>query len=100
MAFLLAYTENLKLAIKHYKKASNYDVLPETITQVEDFICWILKNEPEKYQFFYCLGFFNWKVKGDKIQARKDFTEFINKCPDNHFTKEIELSRKWIKELE
>lgn len=100
MAFLFAYKGDLKLSIRHYRHAARFDVRPEVITQVEDFIYWILEDEPEKFQFFYCLGFFNWQVKGDKIQAKKDFTKFINACPNEVFEKEMVLSKKWLLGLE
>lgn len=100
MAFLNAYKENLKLAIRHYRQAARHIVPPEIIAQVESFMCWVLQEEPTKVQISYCLGFFNWKIKGDKIQAKKDFTKFINTCGTEQFTKERELANQWIRDLE
>ncbi|HLG25859.1 MAG TPA: hypothetical protein VI588_03675, partial [Candidatus Gracilibacteria bacterium] len=73
MAFLYAYNGNLNVAIRHYRKAAMAAVEPDIIAQVESFLCWVLEKEPEKYQLYYCLGFFNWKIKGDVVQAEKDF---------------------------
>ena len=100
MGFLLAYKGNLKGAIRHYRQAATHRVLPGVIEQVEDFICWVLLAEPDMYQFSYCLGFFNWKVKGDKIQAKKDLIDFIETCPEEQFIKERELALKWLEELQ
>ena len=99
MAFLLAYFGDLKGATRHYRQVVSHRVSPEVIEQVESFICWALEEEPDKYQLSYCLGFFNWKVKGDKIQAINDFTTFKKTCADKQFNKEIVLTQKWLQEL-
>ena len=56
---------------------------------------WIIGEEPKKYQFHYCLGFFNWKIKGDLQQALNDFKEFLKVDQDNNFMKEKELAAEW-----
>ena len=53
LAFLYAYGGNLKLAIRHYRKAS--EIPPQAdwhnvIAQVESFMVWLLEVEPEKVQ--------------------------------------------------
>jgi hypothetical protein len=72
-AFLLAYNGDLKNAIRHYRIASRLpDIPPVVLSQIEDFIVWSIKNEPERSQLYYILGFFNWKIKGDLLRATKD----------------------------
>ena len=73
IAFLNAYDGKLNVAIRHYRKGAMAVVEPDVLNQVESFLCWVLEQEPEKYQLCYCLGFFNWKTKGDVVQAEKDF---------------------------
>ena len=100
LAFLEAYQNNLAGAIRQYRKAANYEILPKTLSDIEDFIFWLIEEEPDKYQYHYCLGFFNWKIKGDLHQALKDFNEFLCHIKDGEFVKEKELTRKWIMEIE
>ena len=69
------------------------------IDQVEGFLCWILEQEPEKYQFHFCLGFFNWKTKGDVNQAKKDFDKFLAARQEFEFEKEKKLVEKWVVEM-
>lgn len=99
IAFLYAYKKDLKTATREYRKAVSFPIDIAVITQVEGFICWLLKVEPEKYQLYYCLGFFNWKAKGDKLQAVKDFQKFLDSGKTSEYVKERELSKKWIKEI-
>jgi hypothetical protein len=74
-------------------------VTADVLTQLEDFMCWILEEEPDKYQFHYCLGFFNWKAKGDNIQGQKDLEKFLELGSEKEFVKERELAKEWIKEI-
>jgi hypothetical protein len=99
LAFLRAYEGNLIKTIRQYRICENYDVAPATLTEVEDFMVWILEEEPEKYQYHYCLGFFNWKIKGDLHQAINDFGEFLKHIRNGEFVKEKDLAQKWISEV-
>jgi len=99
LAFLKAYQKNLVKSIKQYRISANYDLSPITLAEVEDFMLWILKEEPDKYQYYYCLGFFNWKIKGDLPQAVKDFEEFLEQIKEGEFIKEKELAKTWIDEI-
>ena len=91
LAFLRAYDNDLKKSIRQYRIAANYDVSPTTLSEVEDFIVWILEEEPDKYQYHYCLGFFNWKIKGDLHQSVHDFEEFLKHIKLGEFVKEKAL---------
>jgi tetratricopeptide (TPR) repeat protein len=99
MAFLNGYKGNLKVAARHYNHAALHAVPAETLAQIEDFICWVLKEEPGKYHLNYCLGLFNWKAKGDYIRATNDFQAFLDQAGTDLFVKEQELATQWIKEL-
>lgn len=96
VAFLNAYNGDLKVAIKHYRRAAMIAVEPDIIDQVEGFLCWVLEQEPEKYQINFCLGFFNWRTKGDVIQAEKDFDKFLKARRDKEFEREKGLVEKWL----
>lgn len=100
LAFLRAYEGNLIKTIRQYRICANYDVSPATLSEVEDFMVWILEEEPEKYQYHYCLGFFNWKIKGDLHQAINDFGQFFKYIKAGEFINEKDLAQKWIPEIE
>jgi tetratricopeptide (TPR) repeat protein len=100
MAFLYAYDGKLRLALSHYRKALATEINPEVIGLIEDFVCHFISVESEKYHLYYCLGFFNWKFKGDTLQAAKDFREFLARCKPGAFVKEVELAKKWLSEIE
>lgn len=100
MAFLHGYDGDLKNSIRHYRHAANLPIEPEAVGQVEDFICWIIEKEPEKFWLFYCLGFFNWKIKADSLQATSDLRSFVMECKDKNFAKEQTLAERWLVELE
>lgn len=100
VAFLRGYKGDLKTAIRHYRLGTQYELDPRAISQIEDFICWVIQKQPHKCQLEYCLGFFNWKVKGDALCARKDFQSFLERCEKSTFEKERELARKWIAEIQ
>jgi tetratricopeptide (TPR) repeat protein len=99
MAFLYCYSENLKLCIRHYRNAIREVVSPQTLEQIEDFYLYFLDQEPEKFQLYYGLGFFNWKAKGDTSRAIMDFEKFLSLAYKGKFATELELTSRWVKEL-
>lgn len=99
LAFLRAYENDLKKSIRQYRICANYDVFPLTLSEVEDFIVWILEEEPDKYQYHYCLGFFNWKIKGDLHQSVHDFEKFLKNIKNGEFVTEKALALKWVSEI-
>ncbi len=78
--------------------AAKLPMIPDLIAKIEDFLLLVATTEPPKYQLYYC-GFFNWHVKGDLLQATKDFENFLCFGEETEFAKEKELARKWLKEL-
>lgn len=98
-AFLHAYQGGLKTATRHYRIAATMPITPDVIAKIEDFLLFVATSEPSKYQLFYCLGFFNWQLKGDNIQSIKDFYKFLESGETNKFVKERELAREWLEEL-
>ena len=63
--FLHAYMGNLKKAIQCYNKALGLSIEPLVIAKIEEFIVWVIEQEPSNYQLYYCLGYLNYKIKGD-----------------------------------
>lgn len=99
LAFLYAYKKELKTSIREYRNCAIFEVHAQVIADVEDFIVWILDEEPYMYQYYYCLGFFNWKIKGDLKQAIEDFELFLKHYKNKEFPNEKKLVHKWIKEI-
>jgi tetratricopeptide (TPR) repeat protein len=97
--FLHAYQGDLKTAIRHYRMAITMPMIPDLIAKIEDFLLYVATSEPSKYQLFYLLGFFNWQVKGDNMQATKDFDKFLDSGEANEFIKERKLAHTWLEEL-
>ena len=98
MAFLFAFKGDVKTATRHYRKAILFQIESDALNQIEDFICWMIDRYPQKYQLKYCLGFINWKVKGDTIRAIQDFKEFLSSGDNRDFIRERELASVWLKE--
>jgi tetratricopeptide (TPR) repeat protein len=99
MGFLYAYMGNLRKAIQCYNNASRLSLQPDVIAKIEEFMVWILEQEPTKYQIYYCLGYINWKEKGDIVQALKDFQAFLSSGQETEFVKEREFAQKWMNEI-
>ena len=99
-AFLSAYHGDLKQSIRHYRNGMNFNITADLIAKVEDFLCLIVTGEPDKAQLHYCLGFLNWKIKGDHLQAKNDFGKFISSEKSSPFQKEQSLAKQWLSEIE
>lgn len=99
MAFLLAFDGNLRDAVRHYRQAIAQQVDDDLIGKIEDFVVYVATTHPEKYQLYYCLGFFNRHFKGDGLQAAKDFNTFLQNRKLNEFAREAKLAEKWLREL-
>jgi len=99
VAFLEAYKGNLRKSSQHYRNAINLNIYDETLQQVEDFIVYILFVEPERYHLYFCLGYINWKIKGDNIKAIEDYQSFLSQVKSDEYIKEAELARKWINDM-
>jgi hypothetical protein len=99
VAFLVAYDGDLKLAVRHYRKAAEQRMVPDLIAKIEDFVYFIATSEPAKYQLYFCLAFFNWKVKGDKLLAAKYFRTFLKLRKNDDFAKGAVLAEGWLQEI-
>jgi hypothetical protein len=97
LAFLYAYSGDLRLSIREYKKVELYPIKqPYCIFQVETFINYILENEPEKYQINYALGYFYWKIKGDNLLAKEHLIKFLAEKEKNKYEFEENKANEWI----
>jgi len=85
--FLEAYRGNEEKALQHYDAAMSFEAKTDLFFEIEEFIAWILSLEPERYQMHFCLGFINYKAKGDVMTAKHDFGLFMQKSNGREFTK-------------
>jgi len=99
-AFLAAYEGKLEEAHRIYKRAFKGIVLEETPLDVEEFIVDVLTREPDKIQFWYCLGLINYFSKSDLEAARKDFLKFVEAASDQGlFTTSVGFAKKYLEEI-
>jgi len=99
-AFLLAYSGEMMKARRIYRAAfQQYYERSDVPLQTEEFIQWVLQNEPDKIQLQFCLGLLNWKAKGDLQTAMKDFGLFIVSDASKSFPEEVRLAQAYLVNL-
>ena len=98
VAFLLGYQGKLFKASQHYRKAALLGVQPIIVSRIEDFMSSIAASDRDKPQLYFCLGYFNLKIKGDKLRAAEDFRTFLKMSNQTQFPNETRLALKWIDE--
>ena len=47
------------------------------IAETEEFILWVLDQEPDKFQLHFCLGYINSEAKDDAILALEEYEAFL-----------------------
>jgi len=99
LAFLRAYQGNLTEAIRLYRKVHKRGFVPSIIFEIEEFMCWVLDSEPDKIQLFFCLGYINWKGKGDLSQAKGDFETFLAMRKEGDFQDAARLANAYLIEI-
>lgn len=77
--FLLMYLQKYEKAIKVYKKIIEYSYPGEETTLIEiyTFIKDYLKNNPEKIQFYFVLGYLKYKKDSNYSDAYSYFDHFL-----------------------
>lgn len=100
-AFLAAYEGDLEQAHKSYKRAFHGLIESATVLNIEVFIHDILEREPDKIQFWYCLGMINYFFKKDSLAAKHDFAKFIELASkENRFATSIDFAKQYLAELD
>jgi tetratricopeptide (TPR) repeat protein len=100
LAFLEGYKGNINKAMQHYRNALKFTIEVESLNQIESFLTHIADNEPNACQLYFCLGYINWKIKGDNKQAINDYNRFIELANEDVYNKEVTYAKKWINDLE
>lgn len=76
-AFLYAYSGDMKRSEIEYEAAFNLDSSFETAFEIEEFMAWILNEEPDKYQLYYCLALVNFRIKKDDFSTKVELENFL-----------------------
>jgi tetratricopeptide (TPR) repeat protein len=99
LAFLYAYQGKLDDAERQYKKAFTRPCEQSVFFEVEEFIEWVLGQEPDKFQLHYCIGLINLTAKGDRRRAVRDFESFIAHPNAAKYTAAFEQAKLYIQEI-
>lgn len=97
-AFLFAYSGKMDDAIRSYKQAFR-NAESSTLIEVEEFIGWVVQEEPSKTQLHFCLGLINYLGKGDKQQAKIDFERFVETTKNGSFIGQQIKAKDYLKEI-
>jgi len=99
--FLLMYLEKYDKAVKVYKKIIKNSYPSEELTLKEVFIFneKILKNNPEKIQLYFILGYLKYKKDSNYPEAYDYFEKFLSKANNKHDFL-IEKAKSYKAELE
>lgn len=98
VAFLYAYSGDMKKAVEQYDTAFRLGRSSEISFELEEFIDWTLANEPDKYQLHFCLGLINLKLKNDVLTATKDFETFLRKLEADKYPELKVMAQRYIDE--
>ena len=90
-AFLLAYRNDLQQAIQQYKLAFAGSCQDHIVAETEEFMLWVLDQEPDKFQLHFCLGYINSEAKDDDILALEEYGAFL--AHSNVAEKRFKLAR-------
>ncbi len=100
LAFLYAYTGDVRNAKRQYMIARNGEISPGTPNQIEEFVLWVLGEDPSMVQLHYCLGIANLWFKGDPAQARIDLEQFLNATKESEFHTARVHAKQLLAEIE
>jgi hypothetical protein len=100
VAFLNAYCGDLDSAYYAYRRAFEKAITPDAHLQTEEFIRKILKDEPEKFQLYYCLGLIYFFFRHDLVLAKEAFGDFKERAVGTVFSKWIIYTDKYLDEIE
>lgn len=86
-AFLEAYSGQIPEAKRLYARGFQLDKQGEISLEVEEFLAWILKEEPERTLLLFFLGYINHHKKQDLLSARRDLSLYLDRSDqETHFS--------------
>jgi len=97
LAFIYSYIADMKRASQYYWTAFKYMQFPlNKILEIEEFIYWVLQDEPDKIQLHYCLGLINFSAKRDYSRALLDFERFLSNVNVEDFPSQVAKANEYI----
>lgn len=99
VAFLHGYMGDLDRMSKEYRESTKLQEEPGMFARIEDFLCWIVKLEPNRGHLYFGLGYLNKTIKGDYQQAREDFESFLKSPGCKDYPRHCALAKKYLKEM-
>jgi tetratricopeptide (TPR) repeat protein len=97
-AFLDAYKGKMNDAERAYRAAFKLEGPAGMYLEVEEFLDWMVHEEPSKVQLHYCLGLINYHLKGDRERAREDFNRFLDSTSEKQFPEQTAKAREYLVE--
>lgn len=98
-AFIIAYDGNLKQSISKYQIAFRKKYSSHIPNEIEKFILWVLKEEPEKNKLYFCLGLINMIGKNNKELAVKYYKLFLSGTNEYEYVEQHKLANDYISKL-
>jgi hypothetical protein len=98
-AFLLAFEGKLREATRFYKIAFRRNSDSRVLLEIEEFLEWVLSENPGKPQIYYCLGLINYFGKEEYKIAKEDFDKFIFNTNIQQFKEQRNLAKKYIDDI-
>lgn len=99
MAFFHAYEGKLTQATGYYKKAFAKITHGRVLVEIEEWLLWILTEEPDKTQLHYCVGLVNYFGKKDFVKARQDFENFLA-TSEGKYARERKQVAKYLEQIQ
>lgn len=82
-AFLEAYSGRMAEAKRLYRHGFQLDEYGQISLEVEEFLTWLLIEEPEKTELLFLLGYINHHKKQDLLSARRDLNLYLDRSNQN-----------------
>jgi tetratricopeptide (TPR) repeat protein len=98
MGFTYAYEGNMSQATLLYRTACRMDPPVQILHEIEEFIVWMLEEEPGKVQLYFILGLINQHGKEDQEAAAKHYRAFLSSTAEGQFEEQRELARGYLEE--
>ena len=86
-------------AIKSYNKGFMRSSPDRVYFEIEEFMQWVLEENPGIPQIWFCLGLINFKGKGDDELAKLDFERFLADERSLKYPNAFALAQRYLDEI-
>lgn len=98
LGFTYAYEGNMVQASALYSAACKMKPHPAQLLEVEEFIEWMLREEPGKSQLRYILGLISQFGKKDPEGAARHYRAFLSETAHGQFQEQREQAQRYLEE--